>query len=301
MRTYTTQVSSAVRIAAASAALVATIGLATPAAQAQETLRPDQPEVIRPAPPPGPPPTPDFVGEFRQRYGAAGSPRIMLFWNVELSDRGRAEIVLRDNESKTGVKTGSVQGQPSVGWDGSTTTNSTTRVQSNRQREIGIGERQDAKRANLPQRDAIIFERAFESEMRNTGARLVDRTMAVRSTATEKSADGQQQLEAEAVRGKADLLLQVLFIADSQAPLGYGFDVTMRDVNSGIVLTSFYTVAAPPSPHLPQSYLATGKGFERPAPPQLMLDDVAVQLAHEIMNQVGPVLPMRTGARSQPR
>jgi len=296
MRTSITQVSGAFRITGA--ALIAAIGLATPVGiRAQATLRPDQPEVIRPVPLQASP-TPDFASEFRQHYAAAGSPRIMLFWNVELSDRGRAETVLRDNETKTGSKTASGQGQTIAGWDGRTTTiNGNAQLETNRQREISIGERQDAKRANLPQRDAIVFERAFESEMRSSSARLVDRTMAVRTTATERSADGQQQLEGEAVRGKADLLLQVLFIVDNQAPLGYGFDVTMRDVNSGIVLTSFYTVAAPPSPPMPQGYVATAKGFERPAPPQLMLDDVAIELAHQIMNRVGPVLLPPTDAR----
>ena len=161
-----------------------------------------------------------------------------------------------------------------------------------------MGERQGAKRANLLERDAIVFERAFETEMRSTDMRLVDRTMAVRTTATEKSGSSQQQLEAEAIRSKADLLLQILFIVDNQAPLGYGFDVTVRDIASGMVLTSFYTVAAPSPQPMPQAYVATAKGFERPTPPQLTLDDVAIELAHQIMNQVGPVLPPPTNPRS---
>jgi len=290
MRTFAKFNRTVLRLGTGLATLVFVIGLTTPGIGYAQ-LRPNQPGVLEPPPPPGQPPVPDFAGEFRQRYVAAGSPRMMLFWNVELSDRARADLVVHDNDTKSGSTSANVQGQTLGAWDARMTTiNGGTQVQSNRQRELSVGERRDAKRASLSPRDASVFERAFESEIRNAGVRLIDRNMAVRSTATEKVTDGQQQLEAEALRGKADLLLQVLFIVDAKTPLGYGFDVSVRDVANGIVLTSFYTSATPPPPPPPQGYVATDKGFAHPAQPALSLDDVARELAYEIMNQVGPQL-----------
>ena len=129
------QVLSAFSIAVTATALVAAIGLIAPIGVMAQ-LRPDQPVVIQPLSPPTTVPTPNFVSEFHARYVAAGSPRIMLYWNVELTDRSRAEVVLRDNESKTTSKTVNAQGQAIAGWDSRTTTvKGNAQGQTNRQRE----------------------------------------------------------------------------------------------------------------------------------------------------------------------
>jgi hypothetical protein len=280
--------------AAIASALGVSCALSVQSAAAQ--MRPDQPLVLTPPPPPAAALVPDFAGEFRPRYTAAGEPRIMLFWNVELSDRTRSDVVLNDHASVSGSKTINAQRQTSRGWDGSSSTlQGNAQVQAQGQREISVGERQDARRADLAARDAARLQRAFEGQMRAGGTQLIDRALATRTAAVQKGApaDGQKQAEAEALRGKADLLLQVLLVPDTNTPLGYGFDVVVRRVDTGAVLTGLYTLALPLAPQPQSQYAATDRGFVPRTPPPPSLEAIGAQLAGEVMNELGPTLPLK--------
>jgi len=288
-------------------ALVA-LGVAMPTALAAApngpALRPDQPEVLAPPPPPQRPAVPDFAGEFRQRYQHAGAPRIMLLWNQELSARAGQEWVVRVNEQASGSRTFSSLKQSTTGSsDNSTLTEGGGQAQTQKQRETSVGQREDAKRSTaLSERNAAQLLRSFESHMRDGGARLIDHALSVRGAAvagggTVDSADvNTRTLEATAVRKNADMLLQVLLVPDDKSTLGYGFDVSVREVANGTVVASFYTRAVPRSPPSRQVYTATEKGFESRTVSQghVAIADVGVQLADEVMNQLGPVLPSLT-------
>jgi hypothetical protein len=271
----------------------------SPEGSALAQLRPGQPGVLDPPPRALPAPMPDFAGEFRKRYEAAGRPRFMLFWNVELSDRAHADVVRKDRETFTGSSTRNDLKQDTSGDAGSSTlTETSTQRRSQREREVSMEERAGAARATtLSARNAAQFERAFETQMRNGGAQLVDRAMALRASSLDKdnaTADS-KVLESAAMRSKADFLLQVLFVTDESAPIGYGFDISVRDVTSGGRLVSFYTRAVPPPPPVRTGYVATERGFELRSAPLAgtSLEDVAVQLAREVMNELGPTLTAR--------
>jgi hypothetical protein len=278
------------------------VGAATCAcayAQGGVGLRADQPPALNPPPVPAPPPAPDFAAEFARRYQRAGTPRLMLFWNVELSSRVGQEWVLRDNEQRSASRSFNALKQATTGVDGSSTlTEGGDQSQSQRQREVAFGEREDPKRTTtLSERNQAQLLRAFEVKMRAGGARLVDYALAIRTASLDKgSAAGgasNRTLEAAAVRHHAELLLQVLFIPDDKAPLGYGFDVSVREVAQGTMLTSFYTRAVPPAPPAHGAYVATNKGFEyRTASTRPNgVADYGAQLAEEVMNELGPALP----------
>lgn len=263
-------------------------------------LRADQPQVLPPRPPLERAPAPNFAAEFAQRYQRAGSPRLMLLWNVELSARTGQEWVLRDNEQLSGSRNLNMLKQTTTGLDGSATmSEGGVQSQSQRQRELTVGQREDAKRATvLSERNAAQLLRAFEARMRDGGARLVDYTLAVRTAAVNKDGPATtgdvnaRTLEAAAVRNRAEMLLQILLVPDDHASLGYAFDVSVREVANGMVVTSLYTRAVPPPLPTHTSYAATNKGFEQRTVTlgKIGINDVGAKLADEIMNQLGPVL-----------
>ena len=275
-------------------------GLAPELAFAQVGLRPDQPQVLPPPAPRERAPVPNFASEFAQRYERAGTPRLMLLWNVELSARAGQEWVLRDNEQVSDSRNLNALKQTTAGPDGSSTLDEAgVQSRSQRQRELTVGQREDIKRATaLSERNAAQLLRAFEGRMRDGGARLVDYALAVRTAAVGKDGPpsatdvNARTLEAAAVRNSAEMLLQVLLVPDDKASLGYGFDVSVREVTNGTVVTSFYTRAAPPSPPTRTGYVATNKGFEQRTVMlgHVGINDVGAELANEIMNQLGPAL-----------
>lgn len=262
-------------------------------------MRPGQPAVLPPPPASAPVPIPDFASEFSQRYQRARAPRIMLFWNAELSHRAGEEWVLRDNDQTTRSTRSNDLQESTAGPAGNSTLNEATRNELvQRRRETVVGQLEDPKRTTtLSERNSAQLLRAFEARMRDGNARMVDYALAVRTTALGAPAGNRtpnvRTLEAAAVRDGADLLLQILFVADDQAPARYGFDVSVRDVTDGTVLASFYTRAAPPPPPTHTSYVATQRGFERKTVAvgsSPGIGDVGISLANEIMNQLGPVL-----------
>lgn len=264
-------------------------------------LRPDQPQVLTTPPPREHPSAPDFAGEFSQRYQRAGAPRLMLLWNLELSARAGQEWVLRDNEQVAGTRNLNSLTQTTSGPDGSSNLiEGAGQTKSQRQREMTIGQREDAKRASmLSERNAAQLLRSFEARMRDGGARLVDYALAVRGAAVGKDGTAgttdvnTRTLEAAAVRNGAEMLLQVLLVPDDKTSLGYGFDISVREVTTGIVVFSFYTRAVPPSPPTRTAYVATNKGFEQRTVTlgHVGIVDVGATLADELMSQLGPALP----------
>jgi hypothetical protein len=101
-------------------------------------------------------------------------------------------------------------------------------------------------------------------------------------------------IEADAVLGKSDVLLEVVMLFDERAPLGAGFKVTATDVKTGASLVTFYT---PAMPHLapPASYYeATSSEFERRQPQiALSVPNIGAALARDLMQALGPRLAAR--------
>src|SRR5205085_11903747 len=101
-----------------------------------------------------------------------------------------------------------------------------------------------------------------------------------------------QAIETEALSRYADLLLEVLATTDRSAPLAQTFRVTLREVNSGRLLSDFLTRADPPV--APSRYVATENGFER-THPSISGNDVLRQLARETALSLTAALRPATG------
>lgn len=205
---------------------------------------------------------------FTSAYKRAGSPRVVVFWNRELTDETATEY---DNELRGRSDT-------RVGTSGSevyrtedVTISAGTRRRENAQRMTDLTERADWK-----------LESSFISGLVSAGAALVDRNTIVRKAGRGTSqAPNQQAIEMEALLGHADILIEVLQTSDEFAPLDTSFRVSMKRISNGRILGQFVTSARPPVGR--GRFVAGPNGYERSVPPPPSVDAVARQLVQETL------------------
>ena len=248
------------------------------------------------------------AADFARAYAGAGRPRILLMWNRELDDAAQAESVERLTVRESGSGSASVSGRAGLG-PGGMPTRQTAQGQYERNTVVTAGRHvvKDApRRSALSERDAAMLQRAFSEEMGRGGVRFVDRALVMRTTAaTHHRAGGDPKLiETDALLAHGELMLEVLLVADDEAPLGAGFDVRAKALQGGGELLSIYTRAAPPlPPPAPGRWVAGASGYEfqQPAgPPPPTPGQVGVALAREVMRALGANLePKPVQARSK--
>lgn len=238
---------------------------------------------------------PDYAAKFLGAYTAARKPKVILFWNRKFDDRFSAptqdvDITRKDKrrnyryfEQATKKPAGTA-----TMFDGDEFS-SETKVHTKRTEVMEAPERQ----TDLSERNSIELETAFREQMRRGGVSFVDRDTVVRTTHAKgatKSNDP-KEVETTAVLESADLLLEILFVPDSDGPIGYGFRVSVRNIESGVESVAFYTLGRPWVPALPGRYVATTKGYEwSQSKAQAGIQDVGAALADELMDRLAPRL-----------
>jgi hypothetical protein len=250
-------------------------------AQSQPEWRADQQPVVAPLARPAVP-MPDVIGPFRAAYDAAGKPRILLFWNTTFDEATAAtrETVEVTNRNGEHVPYGGY-------WHDGGTSEHTEHTTSDQLVDS------EKKPGILGGSSAVELEVAFRQQLQDAGVRLMDRAASIRFTQAQKDrgAIDPKLIEADAVLGKSDLLLEVVMVFDQRAPLGAGFKITATDVKSGASIVTFYTGAMPqlvqPAPY----YEATSTGFERRQPHVApSVPEVGAALARDVMQSLGPHL-----------
>lgn len=240
-------------------------------------------------PAPAGPPAADPTPHFAQAYARAGRPRILLLWNRELDDatqeRSVERLVIRDSGQGAAGRTDSFQRE--------------TVVTAGRQVLKSA-----PRRTALTEAQATMVQRAFTDAMGRGGVQFVDRTLALRTTAATRHRSGgdAQLIETDALLAQSDLVMEVLLVADDQAPLGYAFDVRVKQVRSGAEALSLYVRAAPPVPPVGAGRWVAGReGYEFQPPPLApppTPQEVGVALAAEVMAAWQDRLPRNsTGGR----
>jgi hypothetical protein len=222
------------------------------------------------------------VDNFRRAYQANGAPRILVFWNRALSDQvdaqrldvsrdtrttvtgGRIDSTTRGGSAVTtqpygyGQRTDRSHGQDSATIFGGAAVSQRDHVSG--QVQIGSGARDPV----MFERDSWRFEQGFSKPFLNAGARMVDRSVAIRSTGSESAGPDIQRIEMSALKGKADILVEVLMTIDPGSASGYAFRASAKDVNSGRILAD--TVSDGADRAEASEYVVTNRGFEsRPA------------------------------------
>jgi len=239
------------------------------------------PEVLK-----APPPAPGAaqmnsvsISAFRAAYVRKKSPRMVIFWNRQLTDSlstsyeewsrytltdGRAVDKTYYDDGSTLVAGRAVEAELRSGRTASTADGA---------RMVGLSEKADWRAAQ-----------GFNRAMLSGGARLIDRTLIMRSTALNKGVDrtDAQSIEMSALLGKADLLVEVLQTPDESAPSGYSFRVDVKDIRSGTLLATVVTRGDPPAAG-PGRWVAGGYGYQRERPRPPSIDQVGERVAIEVM------------------
>ena len=220
------------------------------------------------------------VARFRAAYVARKSPRIAVFWNRVLSADVESQKYKVDTEVRTSAVAGQVTTNRSAGAStsyqpygygslaqtqaGSQSTTSfgavggSTRERIQTEGQVGSGGRAPV----MAEKDMWRFEKGFEDPLLRAGAKLVDRSAMIRIAGDKntKTTDV-QRIEMSALRGHADIFIEVLMTYDSGSPSGYLFRATAKDVNTGEVIADAMSDGATPGSGLTE-YVATNRGFE---------------------------------------
>ncbi|MBE9604389.1 hypothetical protein IAI18_05895 [Acetobacteraceae bacterium H6797] len=226
------------------------LALAQGEAIGRDGYRRDVPQVLSPPRPPAPPPETPFETAYRR----AGRPRVILFFNRDITDRTRAGIVLSEREQLTAR--GSLDAQVTPGSPPASPPALTKNVdvppadpkltegrlqaqeerQAERSREVTVRREASGSRASvMDEASQWLFESAFTNRLVAEKVKLVDRSVAIRLAGTMRT-DDPQQLEMAALRQHADLVLLV-----RAAPLPDDnqliFRVTAVDTRNGQLVT----------------------------------------------------------------
>jgi hypothetical protein len=256
--------------------------------------RPNQ-EPVEPPPLRQPIVPPDVVGVFRQQYQAAGEPRIVLFWNVAFDDSTETNRQNIDTTRRTNTDHATGLDKQTAGPAGNATLHESDDKRNETVEHVtGTRTLDPAKLSSgLSPRNDIELQLAFQQAMQNAGVRLLSRAASIRLTqaSTDRHGVDPKLIEADALVGKADLLLEVLMIQDPSTPLGAGFKVTLTDIPTAREIASIYTQAAPELTPLQSHYVITDHGFEKQQDrPRVTPSDIGIALAHAVMRATGPNL-----------
>lgn len=264
--------STTMKSALASVLLVA----ALPAAA---QYREGTPPVLTPAPKHDPQAAMLDDTAFRAAYAKAGSPRITVFWNRQLTD---ATTTQYDQVQQATVQTSAARvTEVSPSGRAVGTVQQTAAVATVREGERALPDA-GAERVLLDERSEWPIASAFSSRLQRAGVNLVDRTMALRSQAAGTSADERrdvQAMEIKALQGKSELLAEVLQTADARSPFGVIFRVDIKDVKTGALVASVVSDGKPPAKGSGR-YVAGRNGFVRETAPEPTLTDIGDVVAH---------------------
>lgn len=196
------------------------------------------------------------LDQFRRLYAARKAPRIVVFWNREFSDRASDYRAVRriTEREKVNIAGNVTRPAEKTVWPTGPVTYDDFQISASRTRDRTISENisdgYDDQRLGMLESEDWSAEAAFTSLFIEAGGNLIDRAVAMRTTAARAREEGaehldQQQVETSALLGKADLLMEVLQTPDSDGPIGFRFRVSVKDVRTGRMLANITTVGRP--------------------------------------------------------
>ncbi len=239
--------------------------------------------------------------QFAADYAAAGRPRIALFWNLTLNEDVADQKVSRTSVQTDTTRSSSFMEETTAGEVGSATLRDSDESSAT-DTTITSGDlitnNNNKRKAALAESDAWKLEAAFATAMRTANVRFIDRSTIIRMTHVQQGKNATSDthtIEAKALLGKADMFMEVLMTRDNEAPLGWGFRVSLKDVNSGAQLADFYSTAEPDLGPAPEPYfVATNKGFEKVTPQMsATVEDIGRALARDAMRDLQVALPAK--------
>lgn len=259
----------------------ALLACATPAAAQYRT---GQPEVRQGRPEADPNAAADAaLNAFAGWYQAAGRPRMLLYWNRQLTDETttrRTDKVIEDRtygESTSGEKTVTRFGEASI-----SDTDGSERKVTSRESEAITGGTYSA----MNRKASDLLETVFVNTFLAVGVQIVDRDAMIRRLSIENPREERadvQYLESQAMATGIQYLVEILPSPEKDSPTGLSFIVKIKHLPTSSLTAQFQTRAAvPPGPS--RIVAVEGVGFQRqPGASRNTPPLVAAQLATETM------------------
>lgn len=262
--------------------------LALSATSAEAQRRQGQPAVL-PPPPPAADPSVAILSQFRSAYSAAGSPRIVIFWNREFDDEVASEYEDRYSEHEVESTSRNSLEETTSGPAGVAVRGESGDLRERRLETVAGTKRVRPEARGHVGSEAVDWqlEQAFAGTMQQGGAAIVDRTMALRLAGVALGAGERanvQELETAGMSEFADLIVEVLQSPDSRSPNGVTFRVLVRDLRNARTVASFVSAGQPPARRMP--YVAGPSGFVRATAPEPGPSQIGGQLALETMGNL---------------
>ena len=207
------------------------------------------------------------IADFRAWNKAKGRPRLLLFWDRQLSD----DTTTRYRDRAAGVvATAREPGAAVTAYDTVRETERTT----------------GGKVGDLHPRDSSLYESGYVSAFLRAGANLVDRNALMRKVSARRGADDrsdQQFIESLALEEGVEYLVEIV-PEYSDDDTGYSFSVKVTHLPTSSLRAQFRSDARPASG--PERLVARPGGFERERDSRITPDRVAEALAAETMQRL---------------
>lgn len=202
-----------------------------------------------------------IASSFRKAYAQKGNPRIALYVNRALSDDPREW----QSNSRTTVGYGETQTKSGANGTSKTTTSGGVSVSQ----EVRID---DTGSRPVDQAWAWQLEDAVRAPLLNAGVQIIDREIILRLAAASEGHTAHEdlalkRLEMDALKGKADILAQIVISPSPDPKLGYIYRTEAYDVDSGRVITSTSSANWPASRRVKGVWVATQTGYEKTGMP----------------------------------
>jgi len=218
---------------------------------------------------------PEAVAEFREAYGAAGSPKLVVYLNRELSAdvrewRTDSRLVVSGTgrfSAEAGAAAGSA-GLSHTGVEGGiAAVGAAVEAEAEGEGATMAEQRHNASPERERPGEAWMwaFEEGFINALLDSGAIVIDRATILRDTATSAPGDDRfnpasvKMIEMEALRQHADVLIELLVSPSSASPYGYEFRASAKEIATGRILANVTSIPK----HRDKGIYVTERGFER--------------------------------------
>ncbi|WP_144037373.1 hypothetical protein [Sphingomonas sp. TZW2008] len=235
------------------------------------------------APPSPPDPAVTRTAGFAAAYARARSPRIVVFWNRELTDdldTDREQVTTLSGTTSSNGETHRADYTRRRAGYADMSSSSTEHVEG----EIrSTSRRIDKGRRASVHSEAIDFdiERGFCDTLAGAGVRLVDRTAILRAAGLAANTTNVQEAEARGLLDRAELLIEVVPMTDPRTPSGTSYRIIARELSTGRVLARLSSAGRGTAQKMP--FVAGTDGFVRATPREASPSELGRRVAIDTM------------------
>lgn len=236
----------------------------------------------------------NVIDNFTNSYNMANMPRMVIFFNHELSDNVTSWHV----DSVTSVSYGrssSIRDRSYNGRLSDSDLEDNRNIDVYRQQNIaGSSSRRNA----LREYEVLDIYEGFQSPMLDSGVNLVSRELIIRKNSAENHSVDRglanlKRIEMQSIQEFADVLIELLIIPNRESAKGIVIRAHAKDLKTGNILASVSSTNAQEVVRTRDYYVATdGAGFQKKEADFFTLGNAtAILLMHNLHNNLN--LPTR--------